>query len=299
MQAFGAHAEKTQMNRSFLFVPADSERKLQKAGGAGADALILDLEDAVTPAARPDARIMASEYLEGKQNVWVRINPLNTDDSAADLDAVMPAAPSGIFLPKPQSAADVIALSARVDVLEQQHGIPAGQTKVIALCTEQPEAVLTLQSYVAEIPRLAALSWGAEDLSAAVGASSNRDENGDWLPLYEMARSLCLLTAAAADIAAIDTVYTDFRNQEGLLRYASNARRDGFVGMLAIHPGQIEIINAAFMPTAAEIEHAERVVALFEANPGAGTIGMDGKMIDRPHFVQAERVLRLAKKHRN
>jgi len=286
------------MNRSFLFVPADSERKLQKAGSAGADALILDLEDAVSPAARPEARIRASEYLQGKQNVWVRINPLDTDDSAADLDTVMPAAPAGIFLPKPRSAVDVMTLSARIDELERQHNIPVGQTKIVALCTERPEALLTLQSYIAAIPRLAALSWGAEDLSAAVGASANRDEKGDWLPLYEMARSLCLLTAAAAEIAAIDTVYTDFRDQEGLLRYAANARRDGFAGMLAIHPGQVEIINAAFVPTAAEIEHAERVIALFEENPGAGTVGMGGKMIDRPHLVQAERVLRLAKKHR-
>lgn len=287
------------MTRSFLFVPADSERKLQKAGGAGADALILDLEDAVTPDARPTARNMAVDYLRGNQNVWVRINPIGTNDSVADLDAVMPGAPSGIVLPKPRSADDVMALSARIDALEGRLDIPAGQTKIIALCTEQPEALLTLHSYVGATPRLSGLSWGAEDLSAAVGASANRDAQGNWLPLFEMARSLCLLTAAAAGIAAIDTVYTDFRDHEGLLRYAANARRDGFTGMLAIHPGQVEIINDAFVPTAAEIEKAQRVIDLFDENEGAGAIGLDGRMIDRPHLVQAQRVLDLAKQNKS
>ncbi len=287
------------MNRSFLFVPADSERKLRKADRAGADALILDLEDSVAPDARPEARVMASEYLQGKQNVWVRINPIDTDDSAADLDAVMPAAPTGIVLPKPRSAADANALSARIDELERRHNISAGQTKIIALCTEQPEALLTLHSYVGATPRLSGLSWGAEDLSAAVGACANRDEQGEWLPLYELARSLCLATAAAANTAAIDTVYTDFRDHDGLLRYAANARRDGFSGMLAIHPAQVDTINAAFVPSVAEVEHAQRVVAMFEDNPGAGTIGMDGKMIDRPHLVQAQRVLELSKHNKS
>ncbi|MCP4300217.1 MAG: CoA ester lyase [Gammaproteobacteria bacterium] len=299
MQAFGAHAEKARMNRSFLFVPADSERKLQKAGSSGADALILDLEDSVTPDARPDARLMAAEYLRGKQDVWVRINPFDSEDSTADLEAVMPSAPAGIVLPKPRSATDTVALSTRIDELEQQHNIPGGQTQIIALCTEQPEALLTLHSYVGATPRLSGLSWGAEDLSAAVGASTNRNEQGDWLPLYEMARSLCLVTAAAVGIAAIDTVFTDFRDHEGLLRYAANARRDGFSGMLAIHPAQVEAINAAFVPSAAEVEYAARVVALFDENPGAGTIGMDGKMIDRPHLVQAQRVLELSKRNKS
>lgn len=299
MQACSVDAEKAQVNRSFLFVPADSERKLQKAASAGADALILDLEDSVAPDARNDARLMAAEYLQGKQHVWVRINPIDTEDSFADLEAVMPSAPAGIVLPKPRSAADTIALAKCIDELEQQHNVPAGQTKIIALCTEHPEALLTLHGYVGATPRLAGLSWGAEDLSAAVGASTNRDEKGDWLPLYEMARSLCLLTAAAAEVTAIDTVYTDFRNPEGLLRYATNARRDGFTGMLAIHPDQVDTINAAFVPSATEVEHAARIVALFDENPGAGTIGMDGKMIDRPHLVQAQRLLKLAKRTRS
>jgi citrate lyase subunit beta/citryl-CoA lyase len=282
------------VNRSYLFVPADSERKLQKAGSAGADALILDLEDSVLPEKRPDARLIAAGYLKGKKNVWVRINPFGSEESAADLEAVMPSEPAGIVLPKPASAADAVALSSRIDEFEKQHDIEQGQTRIMALCTERPEALFTLNSYANSTPRLDALSWGAEDLSAAVGAATNRDEKGHWLPLYEMARSFCLLAAAIAEVAAIDTVYTDFRDGEGLLVYAANARRDGFSGMLAIHPDQVETINAAFVPSTAEIEHAMRIVALFDANPGAGTIGMDGKMIDRPHLVQAQRILKLA-----
>lgn len=299
MQASGADAEKAQVNRSFLFVPADSERKMKKAGDAGADALILDLEDAVVPEARPEARLMAAGYLQGRQNVWVRINPLDSEDAAADLEAVMPAGPAGVVLPKARSAADAVTLSRRIDELEQRHGIEPGQTRIIVLCTERPEALFALDGYADATERLFGLSWGAEDLSVAVGASANRDEQGNWLPTFEMARSLCLLAAAAAEVTAIDTVYTDFRDHEGLLRYAANARRDGFSGMLAIHPAQIDVINAAFEPSTAEIERAERIVALFDANPGAGTVGMDGKMIDRPHLIQARRLLDRAKHKRN
>ncbi|MCP5093596.1 MAG: CoA ester lyase [Gammaproteobacteria bacterium] len=287
------------MNRSFLFVPADSERKLQRAGSAGADALILDLEDSVAADARPDARLMAAEYLQGKKDVWVRINPLDSDDATADLEAVMPSGPAGIVLPKPRNAADAVALSKRIDQLEQRHDVERGQTRILALCTERPEALFALHSYVGATERLYGLSWGAEDLSAAVGASANRDEQGNWLPLYEMARSFCLLAAAAAEVTALDTVFTDFRDRDGLLRYATNARRDGFTGMLAIHPAQIDTINAAFVPSAAEVQHARRVVALFDNNPGAGTVGLDGKMIDRPHLLQAQRVLKLLKQHQS
>lgn len=287
------------MNRSFLFVPADSERKLQRAGSAGADALILDLEDSVAADARPDARLMAAEYLQGKEDVWVRINPLDSDDAIADLEAVMSSAPAGIVLPKPRNAADVVALSKRIDQLEQRHNVERGQTRILALCTERPEALFALHGYVGATERLYGLSWGAEDLSAAVGASANRDERGNWLPLYEMARSFCLLAAAAAEVTALDTVFTDFRDSDGLLRYATSARRDGFTGMLAIHPAQIDTINAAFVPSAAEVQHARRIVALFDNNPGAGTVGLDGKMIDRPHLVQAQRVLKLLKQHQS
>ncbi|MGB5491154.1 MAG: CoA ester lyase [Woeseiaceae bacterium] len=287
------------MNRSFLFVPADSDRKLAKAGDAGADALILDLEDAVAADARPIARQNAAEYLKGKDNVWVRINPFDSDDAEADLEAVLPSAPSGIVLPKPKSAADVIALSRRLDALEQQLGIEQGHTRIIALCTERPEALFSLDGYAGATERLFGLSWGAEDLSSAIGASNNRDAGGNWLPLYEMARSFCLLAAAAAEVTALDTVFTDFRDNEGLLRYAENARRDGFRGMLAIHPAQVEAINAAFLPTVAEIEWAERIVTLFAENPGAGTLGMDGKMIDRPHLIQAQRLLTLTQREQS
>ena len=282
------------MIRSFLFVPADSQRKLQKAGECGADALILDLEDSVDASARPDARKLAREYLENKENVWVRINPIDSDDAMADLEGVMPAAPAGIVLPKPRSAAAAIELAARLTALEAEHQIEPGSTRIISLCTEHPEALFTLNSYSSATERLAGLSWGAEDLSAALGASTNRDDEGNWLPTYEMARSMCLLAAAAAEVAAIETVYTDFRNIDGLQDTAAKARRDGFSGMLAIHPAQIEIINAAFVPTSAELENAERIVELFAANPGAGTIGMDGRMIDRPHLVQAMRLLAVA-----
>lgn len=284
------------MNRSFLFVPADSARKMLKAASSGADALILDLEDSVAPAARPAAREQARDYLAGKDNVWVRINPLDTADAGVDLDAVMAAAPAGIVLPKSRSGADAVALSAMLDTLEQAHGIAAGSTRILPICTETPAALLALQGYIGATPRLAALTWGAEDLSVALGASRNRDDAGDWLPPYELARSLCLIAAAAAEVAAIDTVFTDYRDAEGLARYAATARRDGFSGMLAIHPAQVDTINRAFVPTSAEIERAERIVALFAADVAAGTLGMDGEMLDRPHLLQAQRLLRLADK---
>jgi citrate lyase subunit beta/citryl-CoA lyase len=295
MQTISSDDAKTRMSRSFLFVPADSARKLQKAGDVGADALILDLEDSVAADARPDARDMAREFLIGKNNVWVRINPIDTDDAGPDLEGVMPSSPAGIVLPKPTSAAAAVELDARLSALEAKHGITPGSTKILPLCTEHPEALFTLNTYIGATQRLAGLSWGAEDLSAALGAATNRDGDGNWLPTYEMARSFCLLAAAAAEVAAIDTVFTDFKDENGLRRYASNARRDGFSGMLAIHPAQVAVINDAFVPTAEELDHAAKIVELFAENPGAGTMGMDGKMIDRPHLLQARRLLDLAK----
>ena len=284
------------MSRSYLFVPADSKRKIAKASDVDADALILDLEDSIAPDARPVARQLAADFVKDRHDTWVRINPIDSDDAQADLAAIVAAAPAGIVLPKPRSADDVVSLASQLDELEALHDIAVGQTKIMALCTERPEALFTLPSYIGATPRLAALSWGAEDLSTALGASENRDDDGAWLPTYEMARSLCLCAAAAAEVAAIDTVFTDYRDMDGLARYASRARRDGFSGMLAIHPAQIEVINRAFMPTAEEIERAEQIIALFDANPGAGTLGLNGEMIDRPHCVQAERLLELAKK---
>jgi citrate lyase subunit beta/citryl-CoA lyase len=282
------------MSRSYLFVPADSERKMKKAADVGADAVILDLEDSVAPDSKPAARELSRDYLVDRERVWVRINPIGSEDAAADLEAVMPSAPTGIVLPKSSGADDVVRLAAMLDTLERSHGIEAGGTCILPICTETPDALFTLGSYAGSSPRLAAMSWGAEDLSAAVGASAKRDDNGEWLPPYELARSLCLFAAAAAEVAAIDTVYTDFRDEKGLASYAANARRDGFSGMLAIHPEQVDVINRAFVPTTAELERAKRIVALFAENPGAGTLGMDGEMIDRPHLVQAERILQLA-----
>lgn len=284
------------MNRSYLFVPADSERKMKKASDVGADALILDLEDSVPPDSRPAARELSRDYLVDRQRVWVRINPIGSEDAAADLEAIMPSAPTGIVLPKSRGADDVVRLAAMLDVLERTHGIEAGCTLILPICTETPDALFTLGSYAGSSPRLAAMSWGAEDLSAAVGASAKRNDSGEWLPPYELARSLCLFGAAAAEVAAIDTVYTDFRDEKGLANYAANARRDGFSGMLAIHPEQVDVINRAFVSTTAELERAKRIIALFAENPGAGTLGMDGEMIDRPHLVQAERILQLAKR---
>jgi len=268
------------MNRSYLFVPADSERKMKKASDVGADALILDLEDSVPPDSRPAARELSRNYLVDRERVWVRINPIDSADAAADLEAVMPSAPTGIVLPKSRGADDVVRLAAMLDTHERTHGIEAGRTCILPICTETPDALFTLGSYAGSSPRLAAMSWGAEDLSAAVGASAKRNDNGEWLPPYELARSLCLFAAAAAE--------------KGLASYAANARRDGFSGMLAIHPEQVDVINRAFVPTTAELERAKRIVALFAENPGVGTLGMDGEMIDQPHLVQAERILQLA-----
>ena len=280
------------MIRSFLFVPADSERKMQKAFVSGADALIFDLEDSVAAEARPDARQLARENIS--EDVWVRINPLDTEDADLDLEAVMPAGPAGIVLPKPESAGDAIDLAYRLDELEAANNMAPGSTRILPLCTERPEALFSLGGYAGATERLAGLSWGAEDLSAALGATANRDEDGNWLPPYELARSLCLIAAGAAGVPAIDTVFTDFRDTDGVTRYASNARRDGFAGMLAIHPAQVGIINDAFCPTATEIERAQRIIKLFEDNPDAGTLGLDGEMIDRPHLLQARRVIELA-----
>ncbi|MGI9225430.1 MAG: HpcH/HpaI aldolase/citrate lyase family protein [Woeseiaceae bacterium] len=284
------------MNRSYLFVPADSERKMKKAAQAGADALILDLEDSVAADARPAARQLCREYLGDHSNCWVRINPLDSDDAVLDLDAVVAAAPAGIVLPKSGGAEDVVRLASLLAGIEKTHGMDPGQTGIMPICTETPAAIFQLGSYGGSSGRLAAMTWGAEDLSAAVGASTNRDDDGAWLPPYELARSLCLFGAHTAEVPAIDTVYTDFRDEQGLANYAANARRDGFSGMLAIHPAQVDVINRAFVPTAAELERAARIVALFEENPGAGTLGMDGEMIDRPHLVQAQRILQLAKR---
>jgi citrate lyase subunit beta/citryl-CoA lyase len=296
MQTFGPDAPEEKMSRSFLFVPADSERKLKKSQESGADALILDLEDSVAASERPRARSLAKAFLSdaGEIPVWVRINPLDTEDALPDLREIVPASPSGIILPKPGGAKDAVQLGKILSVLEEENGITEGQTKILPIATEKPAALFHMHEYAGATNRLAGLSWGAEDLSAALGASANRDEQGNWLAPYELARSLCLFAAAAAEVPAIDTIFADYRNNDGLAAYAANARRDGFSGMLAIHPDQIDIINAAFTPDADELQRAQRIVSLFADNPQAGVVGMDGEMLDRPHLLQAQKIIAMA-----
>jgi citrate lyase subunit beta/citryl-CoA lyase len=276
--------------RSLLFVPGDRPDRMAKALGSGADALILDLEDAVAPAAKPEARRAVAGFLDANRTakLWVRVNPLDSPDCDKDLAALLPAHPDGIVLPKAEGGASVAELSRRLT----ERGNAA--TRIMAIATETPAAIFQLGSFGHQ-KRLVGLTWGAEDLPAAIGAATSREEDGQYTPPYELARSLCLFGAAAAGVAPIETVYPGFRDREGLERYAARARRDGFVGMMAIHPDQVPVINAAFTPTSAEIAHAEAVVAAFEAQPGAGTLSLDGRMIDRPHLVQAQRILAAAR----
>ena len=299
MQALGPDAAKAAVSRSFLFVPGDSGRKLAKAADSAADALIVDLEDSVAASGKAKARSVAREFLSGHagRQVWVRINPLDTEDALSDLREVMPASPAGIVLPKPHGAEDAVRLAKLLDAFEQECGLQEGRTRILPIATERPQALFTLHEYAGATARLAGLTWGAEDLSTAAGARACRDAAGKWLAPYEMVRALCLVAAAAAGVPAIDTVFTDYRNEEGLREYAAGSRRDGFRGMLAIHPAQVGIINEAFLPSAAEVAYARRVVELFAANPDAGTIGMDGTMLDRPHLLQAQGILELAGRH--
>lgn len=281
--------------RSLLFVPGDSEAKIAKSGGVGADVLIFDLEDSVAAARKPEARAMVLAHLEANREgrtsaFYVRINPLDTADAAIDLEAVMPGAPDGIVIPKPRGVEDIEALGKSLDAIEAKHGIAPGSTRIIPVATETPTALFTLGGYANAGPRLAGITWGAEDLSAAVGAIGYK-EDGVWTAPYQLARSLCLFAATAAEVAPIDTLHADFRDEAGLAEAARKARRDGFAGMLAIHPAQVAVINAAFTPTPEEIAHAEAVIAVFAANPDAGVASLDGKMLDRPHLVQAQKIL--------
>ncbi|HWU25743.1 MAG TPA: CoA ester lyase [Rhizomicrobium sp.] len=281
--------------RSFLFVPADSERKLEKAGSSGADALIIDLEDSVAADRRGAAREMARTYLAsratGRPSLWVRINPVGSSDCEKDLDAIVERRPAGLVVPKPDSPDTLRALDRAIAAREERSGLTKGAIRVMPVASETPTAVLTLGDYRNPPPRLAALTWGAEDLSAALGASTNRGENGEFLFTFRVVRALALIAAKAADVAAVETLHADFRDRAGLQRTAEAARREGFSGMLAIHPDQVEIINSAFTPSAAEIEYAKRVVAVFAT--GAGVASLDGKMLDQPHLKQAEHILAL------
>lgn len=281
--------------RSFLFVPADSERKLARGLESGADALILDLEDSVAAANRPTARKLARDFLAANPPAkiarYVRVNPLASGLALDDLAATVGGGPDGILLPK-CTPDDVRTLDHYLSAFEAAFGTPVGATKIVAIATETAEAVFALGHYKGSSPRLEAVTWGAEDLSACIGGS-NRTIDGAYDGPYQLARSLCLLAAAAAGIAALDTIYTDFRDPVGLEAECAAARRSGFIGKMAIHPAQIAAINEAFSTSAAEREWAERVVAAFAANPDAGTLALDGKMIDKPHLVLARRLLGL------
>jgi len=280
--------------RSWLFAPGDSARKMEKAAASAADIVIFDLEDAVAPEQKPAARTMVREFLEahpeGRERLWVRINPVDTPWAMADLAAVTPGRPGGIMLPKSRGRHDPELLDQYLTELEVVNGIDKGSTPVIALVTETAAAMFTTGDY-AGAPRMVAMSWGAEDLADSIGASTNRNPDGSYGFTYELARSLCLLGAAAAGVTPVETIHGDFRDLEGLQARAEKVRRDGYRGMLAIHPDQVEVINAAFTPSADEIAAAQEIVDLFAANPGVGTIGHKGAMLDRPHLARAKALL--------
>jgi citrate lyase subunit beta / citryl-CoA lyase len=283
--------------RSWLFAPGDSERKMAKAASGTADIVIFDLEDAVTEAQKPMARSLVAAFLKAnarhRSRLWVRINPIQGPHALADLAAVMPAAPSGIILPKPRSRADAELLDHYLTAFEAAAGNIVGSTRVMLLATEEPASMLAIGSY-AGVPRVAAMSWGAEDLATALGASDNRGDYGGYDFTYELARSLCLVGAAAAGVPAIETIHGDFKDDAGLRKRAAQMRRAGYRGMLAIHPAQVDIINEAFSPTPEELAAAREIVDLFAANPAAGTIGHEGAMLDRPHLARAQALLALA-----
>ncbi len=272
------------MLRSLLFVPGDRPERFAKAAATGADAIILDLEDSVAPVAKDSARAAVADYLAGPRHdrCFVRLNPLDSGMTEDDLAVVLPGRPDAIVLPKAEGAASILRL---LDMMGE------GRVPVLPIATETPTAIFQLGTYAQCRDALVGLTWGAEDLPAAIGASSSREDGGRYTPPYELARSLVLFGAHHADVPAIETVYPDFRDEAGLAAYMARGRRDGFTGMMAIHPAQVAAINAAFSPSHEEIAHARAVVAAFEANPGAGVLQLDGKMIDAPHLKLAHRLL--------
>lgn len=286
--------------RSWLFVPADSDRKLAKGRENAADALILDLEDAVADARQQIARDMAADFLRRngdrrRQQLWVRINPLDHAFSLDDLAAVMPGSPCGIVLPKVNSASDIDRLAERLSALEAAAGIAVGSTRILSVATETAASLLSFESYLKGTrARLSALTWGGEDLSAALGASSNRNPaSGDYDYPYQFARTMCLTVARAIDAQPVGCVVVDFRDSEALRADCIRDRQSGFIGKIAIHPAQSDVINDAFSPTDEEVDWARKVVEMFEKNPGMGTVGLEGRMLDMPHLKQARNLLAL------
>jgi citrate lyase subunit beta/citryl-CoA lyase len=284
--------------RSMLFVPGDSPKKLAKGDATGADALILDLEDSVAPARKAEARDLVPAYMTERprgsrpSQLWVRINPLDTEYALADLAAVVRAEPDGIMLPKAHGPAAVQRLSYYLDALEAQAGLETGAIGILPVATETAKAPFRLGDYTdAGLARLRGLTWGAEDLSAAIGASTNLDASGRWTLTYRLARSLTLLAAHAAGVQAIETLHADYADDAGLRESCRRAREEGFSGRIAIHPAQVAAINDSFTPSQAEVDHARRVVEAFDRAGGAGVVGLEGNMLDRPHLTQAIAVL--------
>jgi citrate lyase subunit beta / citryl-CoA lyase len=283
--------------RSLLFVPADGGRKLDKAMASGADAVIVDLEDSISPEAKSAARRSAADFLKTagtvakRPRLLVRVNGLDTGLIDDDLDAVVASRPDAIMLPKAEGGASVILADAKLAVREAIAGLPDGQIGIVAIATETAASLFAMGAYRSASARLLGLTWGAEDLSADLGGEANRDATGRFLDPYRLARALCLAGAAAAQVQAYDTVTVDFRNSDALRREAQEARRDGFIGKMAIHPAQVDIINDVFTPTAEALAKARAIVAAFEAQPGKGTVAVEGVMHDRPHLVRAKRLL--------
>jgi citrate lyase subunit beta / citryl-CoA lyase len=283
--------------RSLLFVPADSGKKFDKALGSGADAVIIDLEDSIAPEHKAAARKSAASFLHDAVNVatrprlFVRINGLQSGLTDDDLDAVVPARPDAIMLPKAEGGASIIHADAKLTAREAICGLDDGYIKIVALATETAAALFLTGTFAGASQRLVGLTWGAEDLSAELGAETNRDSDGRFLDPYRLARVLCLAGAASAKVDAIDTVYVDYRNDAGLRRECEEARRDGFTAKLAIHPAQVPAINAVFSPTVEALATARAIVAAFAATPGAGAVGLNGVMYDRPHLARATRLL--------
>jgi citrate lyase subunit beta / citryl-CoA lyase len=283
--------------RSLLFVPAADAKKLDKAMACGADALIVDLEDSIPAQGKAHARMRAAAFIgeAGKvaqrPRLLVRINGFATGLADADLDAVVPARPDAIMLPKAEGGPDVVRADAKLSAREAISGLPDGSIRIVAIATETATALFLAGTYGGASARLAGLTWGAEDLSAELGAETNRDGEGRFLDPYRLARALCLAGAAAARVQAIDTVAVDFRNAAALRQESEEARRDGFTGKMAIHPAQVPIINEIFTPSAAALAEARAVIAAFEANPDRGTVGIDGVMYDRPHLERARQLL--------
>jgi citrate lyase subunit beta/citryl-CoA lyase len=287
--------------RSLLFVPADGGRKLDKALGCGADAVIVDLEDSIAPDGKAPARASAAAFvaeaarLARRPFICVRVNGLGSGLIDADLEAIVPARPDAILLPKAEGGASIVHADAKLAAQEAIAGLPEGHIKIIAMAIESAAGLFLAGTFGRQSARLIGLSWGAEDLAAELGAESNRDPKGRYTSPYVHARTLCLMAAATAQVAAIETIYMDYRDPQGLRRDSEEARRDGFTGRLAIHPAQVPIINEVFTPSSAAVAAAQAIVAAFAASPGAGVIAIEGVMYDRPHLARAQQLIARAK----